>query len=82
MLDASRSIDVVVFSANQPIVRPSSLSSVGLVVLPRQHAFDAVSVDGDVVVLVDTGATMQFDLGIRRLIFQELDESLTRMCAP
>src|SRR4051794_5954140 len=68
-------IDIVVFTTDQPDGEPVLVVLVGLVVLPRQHALDAVTIDGDVGVLVDDRRDNgQLHFRLRWLIFQDLDE--------
>src|SRR4029079_8715893 len=55
--------------------QPVLVVLIGFVVLPRQHAFDAVAVNGDVVVLVDDRRDDgQLHFRLRWLILQDLDE--------
>ena len=68
-------LHVVVLAADQP---DDELLVVTLFVLvaPRQHAFHAVAVDGDVLVAVvaHRGHDGQLDLRIRRLVLQHVDQ--------
>ena len=63
-------VDVVVLAADQP-----DDEALVVVVVPRQHAVDRVAVDRDVVgLLVDRGDDGQLDLGVGRLVAEDVDE--------
>ena len=53
-------------------------------VFPRQHAFDGIPIDRNVfIVVVYWGHDSQFDLGVRRLIAQDIYKfTYTHGCGP
>src|SRR5262249_49091774 len=63
-------VDIVVLAPDEP-----DHDAFLTLFVPRQYTLDRITIDGDVFVVIDHGCDDgQFDLGVRGLIAQDVDE--------